>query len=98
MREKMAEGEMKWAAHVTDWQFRLVGLLEVLGALGLILPGVFHVATFLTPLAAAGLALAMLGALLTHLRMGETERVAVPLILMLLALFVAIERSGPHQL
>jgi uncharacterized membrane protein YphA (DoxX/SURF4 family) len=97
-REKMAYGSMKWAAEVTDWQFRAIGLLEVAGAVGLVVPGVLHVATVLTPLAATGLAVAMVGATLTHLRLGETDRIVAPLVLLLLSLFVAIERFGPHSL
>jgi uncharacterized membrane protein YphA (DoxX/SURF4 family) len=97
-RAKMAAGPMRWAADVTDAQFRTIGLLEVLGAAGLILPAALDIAPILTPLAAAGLALTMVGALVTHLRLGETNRLAAPIVLLALALFVAIERFGPHSL
>ena len=97
-RRKMAAGPMKWAADVTDRQFRIVGLLEVLGAVGLILPGVLGIAPALTAVAAVGLALTMGGAALTHVRLGETERIAVPLLVLLVALYVAVERFGPHSL
>jgi uncharacterized membrane protein YphA (DoxX/SURF4 family) len=93
-RLKLAAGPMTWAADVTDAQFRTVGLLEVLGALGLILPGALGIAPMLVPLAATGLALTMVGAIVTHVRMGETERLAVPIAVLALALFVAIERFG----
>jgi hypothetical protein len=93
----MAAGPMSWAARVSDRQFRAIGLLEVAGAVGLILPGALGIAQVLTPLSAVGLALAMVGAVLTHLRLGETNRIAAPLILMLLLVFVAIERFGPHS-
>ena len=97
-RAKMAAGPMSWAARVSDRQFRTIGLLEVGGAVGLVLPGALGIAPILTPLAAAvGLALAMVGAVLTHLRLGETNRIAAPLILLLLLVFVAIERFGPHS-
>ena len=72
-REKMAAGPMSWAADVSDAQFRGIGALELLGAAGLILPGVLGIAGVITPLAAAGLALTMLGAFLTHARLGETD-------------------------
>jgi uncharacterized membrane protein YphA (DoxX/SURF4 family) len=97
-RAKMAAGPMSWAADVSDGQFRTIGVLELLGAAGLILPGVLHVAPILTPLAAAGLALTMVGAVATHLRLGEANRIGPSLLLLALALFVAIERFGPHQL
>jgi hypothetical protein len=43
-RLKVAAGPMAWAADVTDGQFRTLGLLEVLGAIGLILPGALGIA------------------------------------------------------
>ena len=97
-RAQMAAGPMGWAAGVSDVEFRAVGLLEVLGALGLVLPGGLGIAPLLTPLAAVGLALTMIGAIATHLRMGETDRLAVPIVLLALTLFVAVERFGPHSL
>ena len=97
-RLQMAAGPMRWAADVSDAQFRTIGLLEVLGAMGLILPGVLGVAPMLVPLAATGLALTMVGAIRTHLRYGETDRLAVPIVLLIMALFVAIERFTDHNL
>jgi uncharacterized membrane protein YphA (DoxX/SURF4 family) len=97
-RLELAAGPMAWAADVTDVQFRTIGLLEVLGALGLILPGALGIAPMLVPLAATGLALTMVGAIVTHLRLGETDRLAVPIVVLALALFVAIERFGAYSL
>jgi hypothetical protein len=45
-----------------------------------------------------GLALTMIGAIVTHVRMGETDRLAVPLVLLALTLLVAIERFGAQGL
>ena len=56
------------------------------------------VAGLLTPLAAVGLALTMMGAIVTHVCMGETDRLVVPIVLLALTLFVAIERFGAHSL
>ena len=97
-RAQLAAGPMGWAADVSDVEFGAVGLLEVLGALGLVLPGAFGVAPLLTPLAAVGLALTMIGAIVTHVRMGETDRLAVPIVLLILTIFVAVERFGAHSL
>jgi uncharacterized membrane protein YphA (DoxX/SURF4 family) len=97
-RERMAAGPMSWAADVSDAQFRGIGVLELLGAAGLILPGVLGVAGVLTPLAAVGLSLTMVGALLTHARLGETGRLAAPIVLLALTLLVAVERFGSHSL
>lgn len=97
-RTKMAAGPMSWAEQVTDDQFRAIGFVEVLGAIGLMLPAALNVASVVTPLAAAGLAATMVGAVLTHVRLGESNRVAPALILFVLALFVALERLGPHPI
>lgn len=71
---------------------RLIALAEILGALGLILPGLTGIATFLTPVAAAGLAIIMVGAVVTHARRGEGRSAAVNLVLLALALVVAVGR------
>jgi uncharacterized membrane protein len=97
-REKMASGPMSWAADVSDTQFRGIGALELLGAAGLILPGVLGIAGVITPLAAVGLAVTMAAAFLTHARLGETGRPAAPVVLLALALLIALERFGPQGL
>jgi uncharacterized membrane protein YphA (DoxX/SURF4 family) len=96
-RARMAAGPMSWAADVSDAQFRGIGVLELLGAAGLIVPGVLGIAGVMTPLAAAGLALTMVGAVLIHVRFGETGRLAAPVLLLALALFIVLERFGPHS-
>jgi hypothetical protein len=97
-RAKMAAGPMHWAAGVSDAQFRTIGLLEVAGAVGVILPAALGIAPVLSALAAVGLVLTMVGAVATHVRFGETSRLAVPLLVLALALVVAVERFGPHAL
>jgi hypothetical protein len=89
-RLKMAAGPMAWAANVSDREFRTVGLLEVLGAAGLILPGALGIAPGLTAIAALGLVLTMIGAIVTHVRMGEGDRLVVPIVVLVLALLVAL--------
>lgn len=91
-RLKLAAGPMSWAEDVTDHQFRTIGALEVLGAIGLILPRALGIADVLVPLAATGLALTMVGAIVTHIRLGETDRLAAPITTLALTLFVALER------
>ena len=95
-RQKMAAGPMRWAADVTDGQFRTIGLLEVLGAIGLILPAALGIAPLLTSLAAVGLVLTMVGAIRTHVRYAEMDRLAVPIVVLALALFVAVESFGTY--
>ena len=92
-RELLAAGPMSWAADVTDAQFRTIGALEVLGAVGLVLAAALG-APGLTALAATGLALTMVGAIVTHARLHETERLAVPVVLLAVSIFVAIAAVG----
>ena len=76
---------------------KFIGVCEVVGALGLILPGVFHRKQYLTPLAAAGLAIIMIGAVIVTI-MGDGIAMAIsPLIVGLLCLFVAYGRSKVRQ-
>lgn len=71
---------------------RFLGVVEVLGGLGLILPGLLHIKTWLTPLAAAGLVILMIGATVISLRIGPVGPAIFPLLTGLLAAFVAYGR------
>jgi DoxX-like protein len=95
-RKKLAESGMGWTEEFSDGAVKGIGALEVLGALGLILPAVFDVATVLVPLAATGLALLMVGAAVTHARRRESSNIVVNLVLLALAVFVAWGRFGPY--
>jgi hypothetical protein len=71
---------------------RFIGVIEVAGALGLILPGLTRIKPWLTPLAAGGLALEMIGAIIvTVIGMGVVPAL-MPLIVGLLAVCVAYGR------
>jgi hypothetical protein len=85
-----------WAEDVPDAGVKAIGALEILGAVGLVLPALLDTATVLVPLAAIGLAVLMLGAAVTHARRREYPNIAVNLVLAALALFVAVQRCGPH--
>jgi uncharacterized membrane protein YphA (DoxX/SURF4 family) len=71
---------------------RFIGVAEVLGALGLILPGLLHRQPALTPLAAAGLVLIMIGATVLTLAGGDVALALIPLVVGLLSAFVAYGR------
>ena len=83
-----------WARHVPAPVVRLVGILEILGALGLILPAATHILPWLTPVAAIGLVCTMIGALTVHIRLKETapSLLSPVLLLLLLALLIVIGR------
>jgi hypothetical protein len=91
-RAKLAAGQMGWAADMSDGTVKMIGMAEVLGALGLVLPWATGVATVLTPLAAVGLVIVQLGAAVVHVRRGEGKTVPVNVVLALLAAFVAVGR------
>src|SRR5437762_10843546 len=71
---------------------RFIGVCEVLGALGLILPGLLRIRPDLTPLAAAGLVIIMIGAVVTTLATMDAVLALIPLVVGLLAAFVAYGR------
>lgn len=95
-KEKLAESGLAWVEDFSAGAVKGIGAVEVLGALGLVLPAVTGIAPVLVPLAATGLALTMVGAAVVHVRRGETQMVVVNVVLLLLAAFVAWGRFGPH--
>jgi uncharacterized membrane protein YphA (DoxX/SURF4 family) len=74
------------------WFMTFIGMAEVFGAAGLILPGLSGILTWLTPLAAAGLMLPTIGAVALHASRREAQQVVVTGILVVLTLFVAYMR------
>ena len=71
-RAALAAAGMTWTTDSSSAQVKLVGALEVLGALGLILPLATGIAPILTPIAAIGLAVVMVGAVVVHMRHKES--------------------------
>jgi len=71
---------------------RFIGLCETLGGLGLILPGLLRIRTGLTPLAAAGLVIIMVGATVLNLRTGDLVTTTLTVVVGLLAALVAYAR------
>jgi len=71
---------------------RFIGVAEVLGAIGLILPGFLHIRPGLTPLAAVGLLIIMIGATVITLMSGGIGMAVIPLVVGLLLAFVAYGR------
>lgn len=71
---------------------RAIGGLEIAGAVGVVLPWLTGTADWLTPVAALGLALTMVGAALTHYRRKEFDRIPPNGVLLGLAVFAAIGR------
>ncbi len=92
----MASGQMDWTEDFPEPQIKGIGTLEVLAALGLILPALLDIAPELVGVAAIGVALLMLGAAATHLRRKEAQMVPVNLVIAAIAVFIAVMRFGPE--
>ncbi len=78
---------------------RFIGVCEVLGALGLILPGLLRIRPGLTPLAAAGLVIIMIGATVLSFAADGIAEALIPFVTGILAAFVAYGRwrLAPHR-
>lgn len=94
-KEKLA-ASMGWVDDFSPGTVKFIGTMEILGAIGLILPAATGIAPVLTPLAATGLAITMVLAAIVHGRRGEPQMILVNAVLLVLALFVAIMRFGPQ--
>ena len=95
-REKLVKN-LPWVEDVSDGTLRLIGGSELAAALGLILPAATGIATWLTPLAACGLAVIMVLAAITHARRKEPSGIIVNAVLLILAVLVAWGRFGPYS-
>jgi uncharacterized membrane protein YphA (DoxX/SURF4 family) len=85
--------KMPWVADAPRWLPRFIGAMEVLGAVGLIVPMATRIAPWLTPLAAAGLAVMMLLATVMHLIRAELSNGVPSVVLFLLCSLVAFVRA-----
>lgn len=74
------------------WFLRFIGVFEFLGVLGLLLPGLLKTRQYLTPLAALGLAIIMIGAVVFTVINGAIPVALVNVVILLLLLFIAYAR------
>jgi len=87
-----ADQRLKWVDSFSPRAVKLIGLVEVLAAIGLIAPGLLGIGTVLTSLAAVGLAMLMAGAIIVHLRRREPQMTALPSVLLAVIAFLAVGR------
>lgn len=87
--ETLIENGMNYANHTPWWLVKFIGLAEVAGALGLVLPAATKIQPKLTPIAASALVVVMALAAVTHVALGEWGALVPPLVLGSLAAFVA---------
>jgi len=92
MKFIMTVEEMTRQMAMPGWVLHFIGVAEILGGLGLILPGLLRIRTGLTPLAAAGLVVIMLGATVVGAMIGPVVMALIPLVVAVLAAFVAYGR------
>jgi hypothetical protein len=89
MKLVMPAAALAAQSHLPGGFMKFIGLAETLGALGLVLPGLLHVRPRLTPLAAAGLLIIMIGAVVTTIIQGPSAGAVVPAVVGVLAAYVA---------
>ncbi|MGW7204294.1 DoxX family protein [Streptomyces sp. NPDC054837] len=97
-REKLAAAPGGgWTAQVGAGFLKSLGVLELLAAVGLVLPAVVGIAPALVPVTAVCWILLMVGAMITHGRLGEAKFVVLNSVYLVLAAFVAWGRFGPES-
>lgn len=84
---------LPWVTEVPEGLVRFIGISELLGGLGLLLPSIFRIKPILTPIAAIGLSVVMLLATFFHISKGEASVIAMPIVFMAMAVFVAWGRT-----
>ncbi|ALG83653.1 DoxX family protein [Gordonia phthalatica] len=93
----LADPRMAWAENYPAGLITFIGVAEVLGAAGLILPGAFGIATPLVGIATIALAITMVGAIVVHVRRSEWQSVVMNAVLLALLVFVAVGRLGAYS-
>jgi uncharacterized membrane protein YphA (DoxX/SURF4 family) len=98
MKFVMPVEEMTKQIALSGWFLHFIGVAEILGAIGLVLPGFLRIRTGLTPLAAAALVVIMIGATVVNLKIGNRGAALTTVVVGLLLVFVAYNRRRlvPH--
>jgi uncharacterized membrane protein YphA (DoxX/SURF4 family) len=96
-KQQLADAGMPWVADASPAFVKSIGVLEILAAIGLIVPALTGIAPVFVPLAAVGLVLVMLGAAVLHARRKEIPNILIALVILALAVFVAWGRFGPYS-
>lgn len=90
-KEKLAGmgSASRWVEDFSPSALKVIGVIEVLGAVGLILPATLDIAPVLVPVAAVGAVLLFVGAAIMRLRRGERVTIVGDLVYLCMAVFVA---------
>jgi uncharacterized membrane protein YphA (DoxX/SURF4 family) len=96
-RERLVGAGMGWARDFSQEQIRLIGIAELLGAVGLVVPPLLDIVPVLSPVSATCLALGTAGATAVHIRRREFLPDALrSLALVVLCTVLAVYRFGPQ--
>jgi hypothetical protein len=95
-KKVLADKGMPWVEDFSPCAVKAIGAAEVLGAIGLVVPAVVHVAPVLVPVAATCLAVTMVGAIAVHVRRREGAAFVPAAVLLVLLAVVAWGRLGPY--
>lgn len=91
-KEELKDQLGDWVDDFSDSTIKTIGMLEVLGGVGIILPMLLGILPVLVPVAGIGLALTMAGAMIVHIKRGEYGALKNNVPLLLFALFIIIGR------
>jgi hypothetical protein len=87
----------EWTADASVGFVKTLGVLELLAAVGLILPAIADIAPVMVPITAVCWVLLMIGAMITHGRLGQSRLVMLNLVYLALAAYIAWGRFGPES-
>ena len=94
--KELLQRQQAWMEDFSQGQVRVIGWLEILGAVGLIVPALTGFG-WLVPFAAIGIGLTMIGAIVVHARRGEYQSIAINVLVLVLAAVIIWGRFGPES-
>jgi hypothetical protein len=95
-KEKLATN-VPWTAEFSPVVLKVLGAVDLIGALGLALPDAFGFGAVWTPITAIGVVLMMICAVVFHVRRGERFQAGITCSLLLAAAIIAWLRLGPYR-
>ncbi len=95
--KEVLQPQQPWVEDFSQGMIRIIGWLEILGAIGLIVPALTGF-PILVPFAAIGIGLVQLGAIVVHARREEWQNVAVNVLIIVLVAVIIWGRFGPESL
>jgi hypothetical protein len=96
-KDKLDAHRASWTRGASTGFVKTLGVLELLAAVGLILPAVVNIAPIMVPVTAACWTLLMIGAVIIHVRLGQTKLTMLTSVYLVLAVFVTWGRFGPES-